>query len=252
MTALLLVCSHTVSAEDLMLKDGSLLRDAIVSRKGIDHVIIRHAGGVKRVDYHELTIDLQDRYAMSEKEVKERLAQQQAKAQAAADQLDRKKDRHILLLKDAQNMPRYLSSGDVRRLFLFYDDISEVAAEYLAAEWNKRESLRLKLPDQVQRYEKYADLVRETFDKERAESLRERSRERQQLNELRVLKQELKLAKRQAENWQKLEERYKERLEESEKEYRELWRDYERERNANRIRFTPGVPIYIPSQRRIR
>ncbi len=238
------------AAENLTLKDGSLLRDAVVSRKGIDHVIIRHAGGVKRVDYHELTIDLQDRYGMSPKEVNARLAKQQALAEGAADKRDRVKDRHILLLRDSKIMPRYLSSGDVKSLFLFYSDISEVAAEYLAAEWNKRESLRLKLPDQVQRYESYAKLVRDTFDKEKAEGLRKRSRDKRQLEQLRELQQQLKLAQQQTANWQKLEEEYKERLKEYEKEYRELWRDYERERNANRIRLTPGVPIYIPPRRR--
>ncbi len=239
-----------LSAEHLTLKDGSLLRDAVVSRKGIDHVIIRYDGGVKRVDYDELTIDLQDRFGMTPKEVRARLAAQEARQQAALDREERDQQRHLQLLKDAQQLPRYVTDGDVRRLFLYYGDLSTVAAEYLAAEWNRREALRLNLDDEAKKYAEYAALVRSTFQKEKAAALRAESKQESQTAKLRELQQELKLAKQREAEWKKQEKKYQEKLEEYEEEYRDLLRDYERERNANRIRFTPGVPVYIPPRGR--
>ncbi len=238
-----------VSAEDMILKSGKQLKDAVVSRKGIDHVIVRHSSGVQRVDYDELTFSNQERYGMTPDAVEKRRAEQKAKVDAASEKRERESERYMKLLKDSHNLPRYMKASDLRSMYLHYGEMSDVAAEYLAAEWNRRESIRLNLPEEVKRYTEYANMVRDAFNREVERERESVSEQKREVEQIRLLRQELKLAKQREEAWKAKEEEYAEKLEEADDEYRDLWKDYQRERNANRIRYNPHGPIYIQPNR---
>ncbi len=232
----------------MILKDGTQLKDAVVSRTEIDHVIVRHASGARRVDYDELTYSNQERYGMLPDDVEKRVAERNKKQAAANEKRQQKEEQYRKLLKDSKDLPRYMKASDIRSMFLHYGSMSDVTAEYLAAEWNRRESVRLNLQDEVKRYTDYANMVREGF-KEESDKLREeKAAQKRDAEQIRLLRQELKLAKQREEAWKVKEEEYAEKLEEADEEYDDLWRDYQRERNANRYRYGGYPPVIIPNQ----
>ena len=80
MTLMLLpLCCY---AEDLTLADGTVLKDAEVLRKGEEDLQIRHAGGIEKFSYTELSTALQERYELTPALVE---ARRKALADAAAE-----------------------------------------------------------------------------------------------------------------------------------------------------------------------
>ncbi len=242
-----MLCSIAL-AEDMILKDGTQLKDAVVSRTEIDHVIVRHAAGARRVDYNELTYSNQQKYGMLPDDVEKRVAERNKKQAAANEKREQEEEQYRKLLKDSNNLPRYMKASDIRSMFLHYGSMSDAAAEYLAAEWNRRESLRLNLEEEAKRYTDYAGIVRAAFTEETEKLRDEKAAQKRDAELVRSLRQELKLAKQREEAWKVKEEEYAEKLEEADEEYDDLWRDYQRERNANRYRYGGYPPVIIPNQ----
>ncbi len=232
--------------EDFVLKDGSILRDAKVTRSGLDHVIVTHSSGVKRVEYDELTIKLQERFDMQPEQVKVRVDDYESKRKAEEEKKRQVDQEHRQMLRDSKTLPRFLTAADVVQLFVFYGKLTPLTAEYLASEWNRREAIRLKLPAEAKRYAELAQMVRDDYEKEREQEI---EKEKRRLAELRRYRQmELALTEAKAAEYalQKENEKLEERIEEAEEEYKELFRDYQRERDANRYRYYGPRPIVLP------
>ncbi len=232
--------------EDFVLKDGSILREARVTRSGRDHVIVTHSGGVKRVEHDELTIKLQERFDMRPEQVKERVDEYEEKRIAEEKKNREAEQAHRQMLRDSKTLPRFLTAADVVQLFVFYGKLSPLAAEYLASEWNRRESLRLKLPTEAKRYAELAQMVRDDYEKEREQEIEKEKRRIAELRRYRQMELALTQARAAEEALRKENEKLEERIEEAEEEYKDLFRDYQRERDANRYRYYGNRPIILP------
>ncbi len=168
----LLMCS-ALFAEDFVLSDGSVLRDAAVVRSGVDSVLVRHSAGVQRLHYKRLSPELQQRLGMTPELVAARRAELQQAAAAAERKRQAEHDARVAALKASGNNPRYLTGAELFSLFAAVDTLSAREADYLAAEWNLREAQRLNLPADVSRWGAEAAARRPGFEAERAAFLAE-------------------------------------------------------------------------------
>lgn len=168
------------SAEDIILRDGRVLKDAEVVSHTDDSVSVQYAEGVTRVGYMELTDELQLRYGMTPADVEKRLQNKLAKEEArrqkakAAEQAAEERAKKLRdSLSEAEKQPRYLSGRDVELMCMNLGEISSVESEFMALHWNMREAERVGLRHDAQifreRLKDYAPKV-DALKKQRQES----------------------------------------------------------------------------------
>lgn len=176
----LLLLSLCCQAEDFTLADGTVLKEAEVLRKGEEELQIRHAGGIEKFSYTELSAELQKRFDLTPESVE---ARRKATADAAAEKqrekeaakaekarvLKEDQEARLAALEAAGKHARYISGADVIQLCSSMVTLEARAAEFLAAEWNRREALRLNLGVDTQRFTAEADSLKEDFEQERKE-----------------------------------------------------------------------------------
>ena len=176
----LLVFCPFIWAEDLTLANGKVLKDAEVLNQTADTLQIRHAGGIEKFSYAELGTELQQKYDLTPEAVE---ARRQAAAEAAAQKRIAKElaaaEKQRLLQQDqaareqalqtAGKYARYISGAEVTQLCSGLLSVDARAAEFLAAEWNHREALRLHLEMDARRFAAEVDVLRADFEKERKE-----------------------------------------------------------------------------------
>lgn len=140
------------AGEELTLADGTALHDARVLRQDGESVTIAHASGVLRVTHEQLTPEQQQRFGLTPEAVAERQQQAANAAQAKALAREKKLAQQRAALAESGLSPRYLTGADVIALYSAWTTLTAPAAEYLAAEWNRREALRCGLTVEAARY----------------------------------------------------------------------------------------------------
>lgn len=191
------------SAEDITLADGTLLRDARVVRKDDDSAIISHSEGVQRVKFDRLLPDLQQKLDLTPQAV------QMRREQARLEKIETQKAQEKLIARQREALavskltPRYLSGADVLALFSSWETLSAATAEYLAAEWNRREALRCNLTVEAENYEKDAQSLAARMEEERQENRRTREKYDALNEELARTRTELKTAQDSLQTYKK-------------------------------------------------
>ncbi len=171
----IMAVSSQVWAEDFILPDGTIYKDAKVTSKGADFISVSHSDGVAKVKFSKLSPDQQKAYDMTPDVVEDRLLKK--------NQDDKKKKEYDLAqqklkleankqLRDAleasQKQPRYLTGQEIQKMFVAMGDISAVEAEVMALNWNTTEALKAGLSheaemfkSQIARYDDAMKKVRE-------------------------------------------------------------------------------------------
>ena len=173
----LLMLPFCVCAEDFTLADGTVLKEAEVLHRGANDIQIRHAGGIERFSYKELSEEMQQRFELTPEHVAERRKQaaetaaekRRAREQAVAEKqrrMQEDQEARAAALELSGKYARYLTGADVMGLVAGMVTLEARAAEFLAAEWNYREALRLKLPLDAQRFEAEVNTRRSGYEKE--------------------------------------------------------------------------------------
>ncbi len=150
--ALALTHASLLHAEDFTLLDKSILKEASVSRSGSDFVIISHAGGVQRVAAKELSPELQTRFKMTPEQVESRLEITKEKKAAARARANTAHEKHLAIINASKSKPRHLNAKELQSIIEPYMELPRAASEYLVADWNRREFLRLNLKDEAAEY----------------------------------------------------------------------------------------------------
>ena len=126
-TRLLILCllAPAALAENMSLRSGRVLKDAVVVSSGDDFVNIQYTDGVAKVSYKDLTDAQQRDYRMTPDEVKARLDQRRMeeaarrkKAEEARTAADAEARKIRESLSEAERHPRYLEGADISRMFL--------------------------------------------------------------------------------------------------------------------------------------
>lgn len=160
-------------ADDITLADGTTLRDACVLRHDAESATIRHSTGVQRVLYSRLPRDLQESLDLTPEAVQARRDRAKLDAEKRAAAREKKAADQRAALEASGKQPRYMSGADVMALFSAWDSLSAAAAEYLAAEWNRREALRCGLTVEAARYKEDAAALAANVAHERGAARRE-------------------------------------------------------------------------------
>lgn len=167
-------------AEDFTLADGSVLKDAKVLHRTDEELQIFHSGGIEKFSYKELGEELQKRYEMTPEQVRDRKAAAKKAADDARKARETQKAEKERALQAAQQeraaaleaagkYARYISGADVMQLCSALLTVEARTAEFLAAEWNRREALRLNLGMDAQRFSAEVASLRADFEQERKE-----------------------------------------------------------------------------------
>ncbi|MEG0024060.1 MAG: hypothetical protein RR719_01780 [Akkermansia sp.] len=135
-------------AEDFVLKDGRVLKEATVSDKGLDFVRVHHSDGIAKISYKDLTEPMQKRFQMTTDEVAERMDARQRREQAQQTQAKQRAQAMRDSLSEAERVPRYVTGADISRVMVSFLDLSPIEAEYAAILWNMSEARRVGLEDQ--------------------------------------------------------------------------------------------------------
>lgn len=170
----LVLCCH---AEDFTLADGTVLKDAEVLRQDAESLQIRHAGGIERFYYTKLSPELQQKYELTPEQVEARRAAADAAAEekrrakreakeAREKALQEEQARREAALVAAGKYARYLRGADVIQLCSAYFTVDAAVAEFLAAEWNYREALRMNLPADAERFAAELETLKKSFEQE--------------------------------------------------------------------------------------
>ena len=155
-TRLLILCllAPAALAENMSLRSGRVLKDAVVVSSGDDFVNIQYTDGVAKVSYKDLTDAQQRDYRMTPDEVKARLDQRRMeeaarrkKAEEARKAADEEARKIRESLSEAERHPRYLEGADISRMFLLMGELTKVEAEVMALQWNALEADRVGLPE---------------------------------------------------------------------------------------------------------
>ncbi len=193
-------------AEEFTLLDGRVLRDAEVLRQGVDELQIRHEGGIQKVKFDLLPRGLQERFGMTPEQVEARNEELRRAAESRRAARKEEEERHRARLEAAGEHPRYLGGADVLALVRSVETLGAGEAEYLAAEWNRREAERLRLESEAARFAGEAASLRAAFDAARRKSLRERQSQDEQKARLTALREQLGEALKQLEQLEKANE----------------------------------------------
>lgn len=189
------LCAAVSSAEDFVLVDGTVLQDARLVRKDADSAVIGHSTGVQRVSFDRLPSELQERFGLTPQAVNEFREKQEQARRARVEAEEKLAASQRAALEASALSPRYLSGADVMALYSTWDTLSAVCAEYLAADWNRREALRCNLTVEADRYTREADRVAARMNEERNAVNKEKERVAALEAELQLTKNELKKAK---------------------------------------------------------
>lgn len=173
----LLVLPFCALAEDFTLADGTVLKEAEVLHRGDHDIQIRHAGGIERFSYKELGVEMQQRFELTPEHVAARRKQateaaaekRRAREQAAAEKqrrMQEDQEARTAALELSGKYARYLTGADVMGLVAGMVTLEARAAEFLAAEWNYREAVRLQLPQDALRFEAEMNTRRAGYEKE--------------------------------------------------------------------------------------
>lgn len=180
-------------AEDITLTDGTVLQEACVLRQDDESATIRHSTGVQRIPYQRLPHELQTRLGLTPEAVAARREQQREDARKRAEAREKKAAQQRAALEESGRHPRYMTGADVISLYSTWGTLSAATAEYLAAEWNRREALRCGLTVEAAGYKENAAALARHIEQERAEAQREQQRVATVEQQLRQAQQELKL-----------------------------------------------------------
>ncbi len=187
---LLAVCCFC-RAEDFVLADGTVLQDAKLLRTDADSAMISHSAGVQRVKYDRLTAELQQRFGLTPQAVQ---AYYEKKAQAKRDKAlaeEKLAAAQRAALQTSTLSPRYVTGADIITIYSAWDTIPAACAEYLAAEWNRREAARCNLSVEAKRFADEADRLAARINEYRSASADEKRRIASLEEELRTAKGEL-------------------------------------------------------------
>lgn len=155
-TRFLILCllAPAALAENMSLRSGRVLEDAVVVSSGDDFVNIQYTDGVAKVSYKDLTDAQQRDYKMTPDEVRARLEQRRMeeaarrkKAEEARKAADEEARKIRESLSEAERHPRYLEGADISRMFLLMGELTRVEAEVMALQWNALEADRVGLPE---------------------------------------------------------------------------------------------------------
>ena len=149
---LVLLAAGLCMAEDFVLVDGTVFQDAKVVRRDADSVLIRHSTGVQRVSYDRLTPELQQRFDLTPQAVREYYDKIDQARRDLAEAEDKKAAAQRSALQASGLSPRYLTGADVSALISTWETLPSVCAEYLAADWNRREAARCHLTVESKRF----------------------------------------------------------------------------------------------------
>ncbi len=235
---LLTLAAPLASAEDFTLADGRVLRDAVVLRQTEEEIQVRHAEGIQKLRYTQLTRPLQERFNMTPEQVESR--REEAKRAAAEKRESRRaaEAERQAQLASAGTQPRFLAGADVLTLLSPLDTVTAAEAEYLAAEWNRREAQRLNLPESARSYAELAASLHGAFSAEREQFLNE-YRRLQQANT--TISSQQEQIKTQQETLDRLKAENKRLASEN----KDLWRSSRSSTNTTTIISTPR-PYFIP------
>lgn len=163
-------------AEDFTLADGTVLHEARVVRKDGESATIAHTTGVQRISYDRLSPELQVRLELTPEAVKARREAARLEEKRRSEARERKAAQQRAALETSGLSPRYMTGADIISLHSSWTTLSAAAAEYLAAEWNRREALRCGLTVEAQRYKEDAAELARNIEKERAEMVQAQER----------------------------------------------------------------------------
>lgn len=158
------------SADELTLADGTVLHEAQVLRHDDESATIRHSTGVQRIPYQKLSRELQEQLGLTPEDVAARREKARQTEKKRADAREKKAALQRAALETSGLSPRYMSGADVIALYSTWGTLSAAAAEYLAAEWNRREALRCGLTVEAARYKADAAELAKHVEQERADS----------------------------------------------------------------------------------
>lgn len=165
--ALLLALPGNSPAEDITLRDGVTLREATVKRHDDESVTISHSSGVARVQYDRLPQELQERFGMTPQEVDARREKARLAERERALAREKKQEEQRAALVQSSLSPRYVTGADVLAIYAAWEPtLPAPVAEYLAAEWNRREAQRCGLTVEADRYRQDAAKLQATLRQE--------------------------------------------------------------------------------------
>ena len=173
-------------AEDFVLVDGTVLQNAKVVRKDADSLVISHSAGVQRVGYDRLTPELQQRFDLTPHAVREYYDKVEQMRRDFAEAEEKKAAAQRAALQISGLSPRYLTGADVSALMSTWETLSAVCAEYLAADWNRREAARCNLTVEANRFDEEAKRLVARVENEREAIKKENDlkRAREQISSL--------------------------------------------------------------------
>ena len=143
-------------AEDFVLADGERLQEVRVLRRDDESVTMMHSSGVVRVPFDRLTPELQKRFQLTPAEVESRRDKLRRAEQERALAREKKMAEQRAALAASNLSPRYVTGVELASMYGVWGAISNAGAEYLAAEWNRREALRCGLTVEASRYKEDA------------------------------------------------------------------------------------------------
>lgn len=201
---LLACCVALCSAEDFTLTDGTVLKNVTVTRKGPDFINVIYDGGGRKLAADELPDDLRKRFKMTEDILSERREQARRDEEARAAAAKKAEQETRAALEASGRSARYVTAADVQQMYGPLDSLNSRMADYLAAEWNRREALRLGLKVESERFADEAAALRGAFESDRSnllEEAREAEKTRRRVTELdeklRVAKERNEMLKNQ-------------------------------------------------------
>ncbi len=190
-------------AEDFVLADGTVLQDAKLLRTDADSAMISHSAGVQRIKYDRLTPELQQRFGLTPQAVQ---AYHEKKAQAKRDKAmeeEKLAAAQRAALQASALSPRYVTGADIIAIYSAWDTIPAACAEYLAAEWNRREAARCSLSVEAKRFADEADRLAARIDEYRAAAADEKQRIASLEEKLRTVEGELQKSQETAKSQRK-------------------------------------------------
>ena len=191
-------------AEDFVLVDGTVLQNAKVVRKDADSLVISHSAGVQRVSYDRLTPELQQRFDLTPHAVREYYDKMEQMRRDLAEAEDKKAAAQRAALQVSGLSPRYLTGADVSALMSTWETLSAVCAEYLAADWNRREATRCNLTVEANRFDEEAKRLVARMENERDAAKKEKTRVASLEAKLHATENDLKRAREQISSLQQV------------------------------------------------
>lgn len=188
---IVLVCAAFVAAaEEITLSDGEVLHEARVLRHDGESATISHSTGVQQIPYTRLSPELQLRLHLRPEDVEARREKARLAEKRRAEARAKREAEQRAALEASGRLPRYMAGADVAALYAAWGTLPAPTAEFLAAEWNRREALRCGLPLEAQRFREDAAVLSKRAEEQRAEEQELRRRLEEAEAQLRRAQQE--------------------------------------------------------------